>query len=73
MAQPLDKEELVSFKEMLLANSKMVDALVQLLIERGCFLNRNSTPSLRTWMVNTRQESGSAHDHQNHLRWTDRR
>ena len=33
MAKPLDPNELVTFKELLMANSMQVDALVQLLIE----------------------------------------
>ena len=35
MATPLDPDELVSFKELLLANSIQNDAIVQLLIEEG--------------------------------------
>ena len=35
MAAPLDPDELVSFKELLLANSIQNDAIVQLLIEEG--------------------------------------
>ena len=35
MAQKLDDNELVSFKELLMANSIQVDALAQLLIEEG--------------------------------------
>jgi len=35
MAQQLDPNEIVTFKEMLMANSVMVDALAQLLIEKG--------------------------------------
>jgi hypothetical protein len=35
MAKPLDPKDLVTFKELLLANSIQVDALVQLLIESG--------------------------------------
>ena len=35
MAEQLDKRELVSFREMLMSNSIMVDALAQLLIEKG--------------------------------------
>jgi mannitol/fructose-specific phosphotransferase system IIA component (Ntr-type) len=35
MAQILDNRELVSFKELLLANSIQTDALAQLLIEKG--------------------------------------
>jgi hypothetical protein len=35
MAQKLDERELVTFKEMLIANSIQVDAMAQLLIEKG--------------------------------------
>jgi hypothetical protein len=35
MAAPLDPKELVTFRELLVANSIQVDALVQLLVEDG--------------------------------------
>ena len=35
MAEKLDSQELVSFKELLMANSIQVDALTQLLIQEG--------------------------------------
>ena len=35
MATPLDHDNLVSFKELLIANSIQSDAIVQLLIEEG--------------------------------------
>jgi hypothetical protein len=35
MAEKLDDKELVSFREMMIANSIQVDALSQLLIEKG--------------------------------------
>jgi hypothetical protein len=37
MAQTVDHGELVSFKELLFANSIQVDTAVQLLIEKGFF------------------------------------
>jgi hypothetical protein len=37
MAKKLDPAELVSFKELLMANSIMADALVQLLIDKGLY------------------------------------
>ena len=37
MATPLDPSDLVSFKELLMANSIQVDTAVQLLIEKGFF------------------------------------
>ena len=35
MGEKLDEKELVTFKEMLMANSIQVDAVAQLLIEKG--------------------------------------
>jgi hypothetical protein len=35
MAQKLDPSEIVNFKEFLISNSLMVDALTQLLIDKG--------------------------------------
>jgi hypothetical protein len=35
MASPFDPDDLVSFKELLMANSIQVDALAQLFIEKG--------------------------------------
>ncbi len=37
MAKKFDDKEIVSFEEMLLANSAQVDAAVQLMIEKGYF------------------------------------
>ena len=37
MAEKLDSNELVAFKELLMANSIQVDAIAQLLIEKGFF------------------------------------
>ena len=37
MAQKLDDNEIVSFKELLMANSMQVDAAVQLMIKKGYF------------------------------------
>ena len=37
MAQALDPNELVTFKELLLANSIQVDTDIQLMIEKGYF------------------------------------
>ena len=35
MAEQLDQDELVSFRELLVANSIQVDALVMLMIDKG--------------------------------------
>ena len=37
MAEHLDPNELVSFKELLMANSMQVDVITQLLIKKGVF------------------------------------
>ena len=37
MAQKLDPDEMVSFKELLISNSIQIDAVIQLLIEKGIF------------------------------------
>ena len=37
MAEKLNPDELVNFKELLMANSMQVDATAQLLIEKGFF------------------------------------
>jgi hypothetical protein len=37
MAQKLDEKELVAFKELLMSNTIQVDAVTQLLMEKGVF------------------------------------
>jgi hypothetical protein len=37
MAEKLDQEELVSFRELLISNSIQIDAVTQLMIEKGFF------------------------------------
>ena len=37
MAEKLDEKELVSFKELLMTNTIQVDAVTQLLVEKGIF------------------------------------
>ncbi len=39
MAEKLDLEELVSFQELIMANSILVDSLTKLLIEKGIITN----------------------------------
>jgi beta-N-acetylglucosaminidase len=45
MAEELDEKELASFKEMFMANSIQVDAVCQLLIDKGVFTEEGSTPN----------------------------
>ena len=47
MAQKLDPKELVSFKELLMANSTQVDALTQVLIEKGIITNEEFFSKLK--------------------------
>ena len=47
MATPLDPDELVSFKELLLANSIQNDAIVQLSIEEGIITQEKSLTKLK--------------------------
>ena len=39
MAEQLDQDELVSFRELLVANSIIVDSLTKLLMEKGIITN----------------------------------
>ena len=55
MAKKLNDNELVSFKEMLIANSIQVDALAQLLIEKGIFSEQEFFTKLK--MVQMEYES----------------
>ncbi len=48
MAEKLNDKELVSFKEMLIANSIQVDALAQLLIEKKVFSEQEFFTKLKT-------------------------
>jgi hypothetical protein len=47
MAKSLPKKNLVSFKELLLANSIQVDALAQLLIEEGLISEQKFVAKLK--------------------------
>ena len=47
MAEKLDPKELVSFKELLMANSIQIDALTQLLIEKGIITNEEFFAKLK--------------------------
>ena len=48
MAEILNDKEFVTFKEMLIANSIQVDALAQLLIEKGIFSEQEFFTKLKT-------------------------
>ena len=58
MAEKLDEKELVSFEEMLMVNSIQVDALSQLLIEKGIITQEEFFSKLK--MVQMEYESKKA-------------
>ena len=47
MARKLDEKEVVSFKELLIANSIQLDALCQLLIEKGLITEQEFLAKLK--------------------------
>ena len=51
MAEKLDDKELVNFKDMIMANSVQVDALAQLLIEKGVITEEEFHSELREVMA----------------------
>jgi hypothetical protein len=48
MAGKLDPNELINFKELLMANSIQVDTLTQLLIDKGIFTKEEFLITLKT-------------------------
>ena len=52
MAQRLEPQELVTFKELLMANSIQVDAAVQLLIEKGFFTEKEFLTKMKQVQAN---------------------
>jgi hypothetical protein len=51
VARQLDDKELVSFKELLIANSIQVDALAQLLIQKGVITEQEFLAKLKNAQV----------------------
>ena len=47
MAEKLDENELVSFKELMMANTIQVDALAQILIEKGIVSEQEVSKKLK--------------------------
>ena len=58
MAERLDDKELVSFKEMLMANSIQVDALCQLLIEKGVITEEEFYRKLKEVQIEYERKKG---------------
>jgi hypothetical protein len=59
MAKPLDPKDLVSFKELLIANSIQVDTVVQILIEEGIISEQRFFDKLKE--VQTQYEKRKPH------------
>ena len=55
MAEKLDAQELVQFKELLIANTIQVDALAQLLIEEGLISEQKFLAKLKTVQADYRK------------------
>ncbi len=58
MAEKLDPGELVGFKELLMANSIQVDAIAQLLIEKGIFTKEEFFNMLKRVQVEYQSKKG---------------
>ena len=58
MAEKLDQSELVSFKELLMANSMQVDAIVQLLIKKGIFTKEEFFDMLKQVQMEYQSKKG---------------
>ena len=62
MAEKLDSDELVSFKELLIANSIQVDTLTQLLIEKGIFTKEEFFNMLKQVQMDYQRRENNAGD-----------
>ena len=58
MAEKLDPSELVSFKELLMANSMQVDAIAQLLIKKGIFTKEEFFDMLKQVQMEYQSKKG---------------
>ena len=62
MAEKLDPSELVSFKELLLANSMQIDAIAQLLIIKGIFTKEEFFNMLKQAQMDYQRRENNAGD-----------
>ncbi len=60
MAEKLDPSELVNFKELLMANSMQVDAIAQLLIEKGIFTKEEFFDMLKQVQMDYQRRKNNA-------------
>jgi hypothetical protein len=61
MAEKLDDKELVSYEELLTANSIQVDALAQLLIEKGFITEQEFFAKLKQVQGEYERKKGTLH------------
>ena len=62
MAEKLDPSELVSFKELLMTNSMQIDAIAQLLIEKGIFTKKEFFDMLKQVPMDYQRRYNNAGD-----------
>ena len=62
MAQKLDSSELVDFEELLIANSIQIDAIAQLLIEKGIFTKDEFFNMLKQVQMDYQRRGNNAGD-----------
>ena len=60
MAEQLDPKELVSFRELLTANSIMVETLTKLLMEKGIITNEEFFTKLKEVQAEYHKKSGQS-------------
>ena len=58
MAQKLDQDELVSFRELLISNNIILDAVTQLLIEKGIITNEEFFAKLKEVQMEYEKDKG---------------
>ena len=54
MAYELDPDEIVEFKELLMANTIQIDTMYQLLIDKGCFTEAEFMDKMKVVSVDYR-------------------
>jgi hypothetical protein len=59
MVEKLDQDQLVSFEELLISNSIQIDAVTQLLIEKGIFTKEEFFVMLKTVQVEYKEKDDS--------------
>jgi hypothetical protein len=62
MAEKLDPSELVDFEELLIANSIQIDAIAQLLIEKGIFTKDEFFNMLKQVQMDYQRRGNNAGD-----------